>query len=100
MKVVYAEQARTDIANIYDSIASHSPASAQRVEDMIRRHCERLADFPYASAATDEPNVRRLPIVRYPYTVFYRVNAARQLVEIARVIYSARITDLGHLPKE
>jgi hypothetical protein len=26
---------------------------------------EKLADFPFASVATDGPNVRRLPLVRY-----------------------------------
>lgn len=36
--------------------------------------------------------------MRYPYTIFYRVDAARALVEIARVIYSGRIQDLGKLP--
>jgi toxin ParE1/3/4 len=98
MKVVYAERARHDIADIYDSIAPHNPAAAQRVEDMIRATCEGLADFPYASAATDEPNVRRVPLVRLPYTIFFRIDAARDLVEIARVLHSARVRDLGKLP--
>jgi plasmid stabilization system protein ParE len=64
MKVVYAERARVDIADIYDSIAQHNPAAAQRVEDVVRATCEGLPDFPYASVATSEPNVRRVPLVR------------------------------------
>ena len=100
MKVVFAERARQDIADIYDSIAQHNPSAALRVEDAIRAGCEKLGDFPYASLATDEPNVRRLPLVRYPYTIFYRIHAARGLVEIARVVHSARVKNLGKLPKD
>lgn len=98
MKVVYAERARQDIDDIYASIAPHSRAGAQHVEDLIRRTCEGLADFPLASVATDEPNVRRAPLVRYPFTVFYRVDPTRDLVEIARVIHSARVQDLERMP--
>lgn len=98
MKVVYAERARNDIADIYDSIARHNPVAAQRVEDKIHATCEGLADFPYASAATDEPNVRRIPLVRFPYTVFYRIDTAHDVVEIARVVHGARVRDLGKMP--
>lgn len=99
MKVVYAERARRDIGDIYDTIAAHNPTAAQRVEHAIRNACEDLADFPGAAPATDEPNVRRLPLVRYPYTIFYRVDLNRKLIEIARVVHSARITDLGSVPQ-
>jgi plasmid stabilization system protein ParE len=100
MKVVYAERARRDIAGIYDSIARHNPSAARRVEDRIRAVCEGLADFPYASVETDEPNVRRAPLVRYPYTVFCRIDATRDLVEIARVVHGARVKDLGRMPDD
>jgi plasmid stabilization system protein ParE len=100
MKVVYAERARQDIADIYDSIAPHNPTAARRVEARIRTTCEGLADFPYASSATDEPNVRRVPLVRFPYTIFYRIDTRRDVVEIARVIHGARVKDLGRVPDE
>ena len=85
---------------IYDSIAKHNPVAAQRVEDAIRANCIGLADFPFASAATDEAHVRRLQLVRYPYTIFFRINVARQRVEIARVLHGARIKNLGTLPDD
>jgi toxin ParE1/3/4 len=99
MNVVYAERAKRDIGDIYDAIGTHNPTAVQRVEQMIRDACEGLADFPYAASATDEPNVRRLPLVRYPYTIFYRVDPDRNRVEIARVVHSARIEDLGSVPE-
>ena len=98
MKVVFAERARDDIANIYDEIALHSRPAARRVEDFIRRQCERLGDFPHVGTSIDEPDVYRLPLLRYPYTIFYRVNNARQVLEIARVIHGARIRNLKQLP--
>lgn len=100
MKVVFAERARKDIAEIYDYIAQQNPSAAQRVEDMIRSVCEGLCHFSYASAATDEPGVRRIPLVRFPYTIFCRVDASRQLVEIARVLHSARVQNLGEIPDD
>jgi toxin ParE1/3/4 len=100
MRVVFAERARRDIGDIYDDIVQHNPEAAQRVEDAIRARCERLADFPFAAVATDEPNVRRLPLVRYPYTIYYRIDAMRGLVEIARVVHAARIRNLDTPPRD
>ena len=100
MKVVFAERARQDISDIYDSIAQHNRSAAQRVEDTIRADCDRLGAFPYASATTDEPNVRRLPMVRFRYTIFCRINDERRVVEIARVVHSARVKDRRQLPED
>ena len=100
MKIVYAETARRDIAEIFDAIALHSPSAAERVEAEIRVQCERIGAFPYAAAETDEPRVFRVPLVRYPYTVFYRVNVEMHRIEIARVLHGARIRDLRRLPED
>ena len=100
MKVVYAERARRDISEIYDSIVAHSPPSAHKVEALIRNQCIRLADFPYAAAKTDLPDVFRMPLVRYPYTIFYRVNVTLDRIEIARVIHGARVRNLWKLPDD
>jgi toxin ParE1/3/4 len=98
MRLVFAERARLDIAEIYDHIAPHDPVAAQLVEDAIRALCETLRRFPFASAATDEPGVRRAPLVRYPYTVFFRIDPDRKRVEIARVVHGARIRSLRRMP--
>lgn len=100
MRAVYGERARDDITKIYDSIGLHNPVAAEAVEDLIRATCEALSDFPYASAATDEPGVRRIPLVRFPYTTFCRVNAVSDIVEIARVLHAARVRDLGKMPDD
>jgi plasmid stabilization system protein ParE len=38
--------------------------------------------------------------VRYPYTIFYRIDAERGLVEIARVIHGGRVKDLRQMPED
>lgn len=99
MKVLFAECARQDINDIYDHLAVESTAAAQHVEDEIRIACARLGMFPFASAITDEPQVRRLPVGHYPYAIFCRIDEKREMVEIARVVHSARIRDLGRMPR-
>ena len=44
--------------------------------------------------------MRRLPLGRYRYTIFCRIDAQRGIVEIVRVIHGARVKDLGRLPED
>lgn len=99
MKVILSERAISDITQIHAQIAAANPAAAQRVEDMIRSTCEGIADFPHASAVTDFPDIRRVPLVRYPYTIFFRINELAGLVEIARVVHASRIKSLTQMPE-
>ena len=99
MKVVYAEQARQDISSIYDFLLNRSPAVAPQVEAMIRAQCERLADFPKSGAPTTRKGIRRLPLVRYPYTIFYGLEPNGYIVEVLRVVHGARVKNLRKIPK-
>ena len=98
MDVVFADTARWDIAEIYDTIALNNPAAALRVEALIREKCGRLAEFPYSGYKTNRTNVIRLPLVRYPYVIYYRVDVDLDRVVIARVIHAARIKNLRRAP--
>ena len=99
MKVVFAEPALNDISRIYDRISMRSVLAARRVENKIKANCERLGDFPFVGAKTNKPNVFRLPVVKVPYTIFYRVDQGHDLVEIARVVHSRRVRNLRRVPK-
>ena len=57
-----------------------------------------LATFPGLGVETDDVDVRRMPIVRYPYTVFYGVDLSTTEVRVLRVVHAARVRDLGNLP--
>lgn len=98
MKVRYAPAAMADIDDIFSSIAPNNPVAAQHVEDMIQETAERLGRFPGVEAGTDLGNVRRIPLVRYPYTIYYRINATDDSVEVLRIVHAATIKDLRRLP--
>ncbi|HEX4111964.1 MAG TPA: hypothetical protein VH020_05460 [Stellaceae bacterium] len=63
MKVVFAPQAATDLEQI-----ERAPESAQR---LVQR-----------------PNVRVVPLLRYPYMIFYRMNGDR--IDILHIRHTSR----------
>ena len=99
MRVRFTPASQWDIGDIYDAIAPHNPAAAERVEQYIRKTALDLAQFPLVGVATDVEEVRRLPLVRYPFTLFYRVSALEDAVEILRVVRSSRVKRLGSIPE-
>ena len=98
MIVRFTPAARDDIEDIYRSIARKNPIAAQQVEDLIRVTPERLGLFPGLGARLEWENVRRVPLVRYPFTLFYRVMELDHAVEILRVVHGSAVKDLGQLP--
>ena len=56
----------------------------------IKRTIERLADFPRSARPSEVPGIRELPIVRYPYIVFYTIDDAAQEVHILRVRHTSQ----------
>ena len=73
MRIRYTVRARADLAEIRSYLLERNPRAAVAVMGAIRRRIAWLADFPLMAPATDEPGVRALPLVRYPYRVFYDV---------------------------
>ena len=64
MRVRYTPVARTDIDDIYLTIARNNPVAALQVEDNVREQAEGLSRFPGIGAGTDLEDGRRLPLVR------------------------------------
>lgn len=98
MRVRYTRQAQLDPADIHDHIATDNPPAARRLEDYIRAAVAMIETYPGLGITTDEPDVRRLPIGRFPYTVFYQIAHSESEVHILRVTHAARLRDLGKLP--
>lgn len=100
MKVIYAPRALRDIDEILTYIHQRSPRGAHSVSLAIEYTVHMCALNPRATGKTDEPNVYRRPLGKYRYTIFYRALSNDEGIEVARVVHSARVKNLGRLPDE
>ena len=100
MKVAYAPRALRDIDEILAYIRKRSPRGAHNVSLTIEHAIGMCALNPHAAASTDEPNVRRRPLGKYRYTIFYRTLALGEGIEVVRVVHGARVKSLGKVPDE
>ena len=98
MKLVYSPRSLRDVDEILTYVRDRSAQGAHNVSVAIERTIESIAANPYIGTSTDEPQVYRFPLSRYRYTLFYRVDEPRGVVEIIRVVQGARVRDLGKLP--
>ena len=90
MKIRYRPAAVAQLDAIFSHIAGHNRPAGHRVMSTIKRSIERLADFPHSARSSEVPGIRELPIVRYPYIVFYTVDDAAQEVHILRVRHTSQ----------
>lgn len=98
MKLVYAPRALRDIDELLAFIHKRSPQGARRVSFAIEHTAEICAESPRGGAPTDEPYVYRWPLSSYRYTIFYRHDPTRDVVEIIRVVRASRIRNLRRIP--
>jgi toxin ParE1/3/4 len=54
------------------------------------RSIDRLALLPYSGRQSEVESIRELPVVRYPYIVFYTVDTNTGEVVILRVRHTSR----------
>jgi toxin ParE1/3/4 len=85
VKITDSKLALAELEEILAGIAAENRAAAVRVKRVI----ERIAQFPEgAQEVAERPGMRRVPLVRYPYAIHYRV--AEDEVIILRIIHDAR----------
>ncbi len=89
MRVRYTLRAHADLDAIFTYLDQRAPTAARSVKALLERRIASLADFPFAAPATDEPNVRELTIVRYPYKIYYEV--AGDEVWVLHIRHTARL---------
>ncbi len=100
MRLRYTLSARGDLDHIFRTIAEDNPKAALRVETHIRAAIEMLPTWPELGLKTDTNDVRRLPVVRYPYSVFYRLAEGGKEVHILRIFHGRQLRDLDTYPDE
>jgi toxin ParE1/3/4 len=89
MKVVYTEETLRNLDDISDYIRQNYPTILEAFRLRLQFVVARIAKWPEsAQEVADQSGVRVVPLVRYPYKVFYRV--ANQTVEIIYIHHAAR----------
>jgi toxin ParE1/3/4 len=74
MNVIYAPRAQRDLKEITAYLSERNPSASRRVLASIKSNIDTLQFFPRIGAAVDKAGHRRLPVVRYPYAIFYRID--------------------------
>jgi addiction module RelE/StbE family toxin len=87
MRVRYTPAAFADRERIIEYLRERSPSGARNVAASIRDAVAQLREHPRSGYRTDNPEVRVLFIVRYPYKIFYRI---RETVEILHIRHTSR----------
>src|SRR5262245_48314974 len=90
MRVEYAPRARADLARIGErSRRVFGPAVAVAVETYIRATIARIAAIPETGERLHErPEVRGVPLVRYPFKIFY--TTSEDAVVILHIRHTSR----------
>ena len=89
MKVEYTKRAMADLAKVSADSRAFGHALAAAVEARIQEVIAHLAEHPEAAARVAErPGIRVMPLIRYPYKIFYRVLESR--VRVLHIRHSAR----------
>jgi len=89
MNVGWSKLALAELDTLLTRISNDNPPAAERLGARIRRVAERIGQFPEsAQEVAERPGVRRVPLVRYPDVISYRIVSDE--VMILRVVHGAR----------
>jgi toxin ParE1/3/4 len=88
MRVRYTPEAFSDRESILEYLRERSPGGARKVAAIIREAVAQLGEQPHSGYRTDNPEVRVMFVVRYPYKIFYRVRD--DVVEILHIRHTSR----------
>lgn len=90
MKVRFTPRATRGLAAIGDFLRERNPAAATRVRAAILRSLGTLAMFPHMGRRQTVGGVRKIVTRRYPYLVYYAVDAAHDEIVILSIQHPSR----------
>jgi plasmid stabilization system protein ParE len=74
MKVAFTDAARADLDQLLAYTRRHYPSVVPALEQRIRDVIARVARWPKSARGVQgRPGVRVVPLLRYPYKIFYRM---------------------------
>jgi len=76
MKVIYTDEALRDLDEILTFIDSNYPAASAPLQKRFHTVEQRIGKRPKsAEEVVQRPGVHVVPLIRYPYKIFYQVTA-------------------------
>jgi toxin ParE1/3/4 len=89
MRLVLSRFALAELDEILGYLSQRSPLGAEHVEARMRSALAHIARHPEAAERLHErPDVRRLPLGRYPYVIYYEFDS--EVVTVLRIVHGAR----------
>jgi plasmid stabilization system protein ParE len=87
--VIFTAGARADLDDILAYTKDNFPGQLQKLEDRIKQVIARIERYPKsAPALTQHRTVRVVPLIRYPFRIFYR--EISDGIEILHIHHAAR----------
>jgi toxin ParE1/3/4 len=90
VRVRWSEAALAEIEDIFSYIYQNNRSAAPAVVGRIEGLTALLEEFPFIGHLTDEPDVRMLSVVRYPFVIFYAIDEAAGEIVILHVRHTAQ----------
>jgi toxin ParE1/3/4 len=89
MKVVWTAAAQADLDDILAYTSEHYPSVVPALEQRVRAIEARIGRWPHSAREVEErPGIRVVPLVRYPYRIFYQV--VSEGVEVLHIHHAAK----------
>ncbi|WP_445679695.1 type II toxin-antitoxin system RelE/ParE family toxin [Radicibacter daui] len=88
MRLLFADPAANDLADIIDDIALDNPPAAERIFRAISDTAQRLIRFPDSGRPGRLAGTREIPVPDLPYLVVYQ--AIEDTVTVLAVFHGAR----------
>jgi plasmid stabilization system protein ParE len=75
MRVRYTLRARSDLQAIIEYIVERNPVGAPNLKRAMNRTLELIGQYPAGGRRIGEQGTRVLPVGRYPYLIYWSVEA-------------------------
>ena len=91
MRVLWYDQAESDLDRIFEDLAARDPLVALRISESIRQRVALLAGQPGIGRIGRVKETRELVIPRTPYIVAYAIDHQLDVVIVLRVLHGAQL---------
>ena len=89
MKIEYSKSALQDLRNVAADAASYGAEVTEAVDERLRYLINHIRREPDGAPRIEErPGVRVIPLIKYPYKIFYRTT--ENAVRVLRIRHTSR----------